>query len=774
MSQLWQLPLLLFSFGLFGFAAYLFIDPHGGQTLAERVEIARKLLGQDRPDAAREWLNKLLGEEKFPAEVEGAARIILGEALEKGQKQRKISIAENHRRIIEQTKAGLALGIAPDADVHRRLAESYEALGRLGDAVEHYRSAMAGSEASGLKWRRKLIELLLLREEYDGAEKELATYLTNKDLAQSERAWGLGERAHILVDRGSYRAARELLEEAMKLEGVDVADRGQFNYWLGYCAWKLGELPEAERYLRVARDQLQVQHPLDGEAAYALGKIRQVQHDYGGANAFFEAVLTSHLDGPAAPAAKLGRGVCRLALGEDEAGLYDLQTLVKRLKEKEKWPRRLKEETIEGLRQGSLILSGRGNYGGALEAMAYEQELETNPPPGFFSRMAKIYEKRAEQLEVGIADLSAAERQRREQQVRDIRMKAGDAHVAYSRGLTLEDDKEYGSALWRGIELYDAVGELSRSIAALETFVNERPDDALAPDALLRLGQSFHAAGLYDKAIGAYRHNQFRYPKSLAASKSGVPLARAYTAKGPDSYAKAEEVLKGVVENNPQVTPDAQEFREGLLELASLYYRTNRYEMAISRLEEFTQRYPGDERKGQMLFLMGDGYRKSAEALSGQLAATKAPATQPSIDLAEATRARTQRLTRARQLFDDVLDYYRANPAAKDLDKMYQKFSYFYRADCTFDLGNYAEAIKLYGDAAFRYQDDAAALGAYVQIVNANVALGNVEEAKAANERAKWMLRRMPKEAFVEGRLGMTREYWDRWLTWSGEAGMWE
>ena len=38
---------------------------------------------------------------------------------------------------------------------------------------------------------------------------------------------------------------------------------------------------------------------------------------------------------------------------------------------------------------------------------------------------------------------------------RPFRTKAGDAYVAYSRALTLADDKGYGDALWKGIELYD-------------------------------------------------------------------------------------------------------------------------------------------------------------------------------------------------------------------------------------------------------------------------------------------------------------------------------
>ena len=90
-----------------------------------------------------------------------------------------------------------------------------------------------------------------------------------------------------------------------------------------------------------------------------------------------------------------------------------------------------------------------------------------------------------------------------------------------------------------------------------------------------------------------------------------------------------------------------------------------------------------------------------------------------------------------------------------------------------YDLNQYAEAIKLYDEAAFRYQNDPSALAAYVQIVNANVALGRLDEAKAANERAKWMLRRMPSESFDGSGSVMTRASWEKWLQWSTNSGLW-
>ena len=57
--------------------------------------------------------------------------------------------------------------------------------------------------------------------------------------------------------------------------------------------------------------------------------------------------------------------------------------------------------------------------------------------------------------------------------------------------------------------------------------------------------------------------------------------------------------------------------------------------------------------------------------------------------------------------------------------------------------------------------------------VNAYCALGKVSEAKTANERAKWLLKKMPAEAFAEGGFTMPKEYWDKWLTWTSASGLW-
>src|SRR3954447_19124454 len=85
-AQLWQLPLLAASLALFGYAAYLFIDPKSGPTVAQRIELARTLIHHDKPETAIDQLNKLLDHAKISREDQASVHLLLAEALEAGQK----------------------------------------------------------------------------------------------------------------------------------------------------------------------------------------------------------------------------------------------------------------------------------------------------------------------------------------------------------------------------------------------------------------------------------------------------------------------------------------------------------------------------------------------------------------------------------------------------------------------------------------------------------------------------------------------------------------
>jgi tetratricopeptide (TPR) repeat protein len=673
-------------------------------------------------------------------------------------------------RIIEQTRLAVARGMQLDGVAHRRLGKAYELLGRIDDSLDSYKKAAALDPDRSLRLSRKIVDMLLERRDMQAAEVAIQDYLKDPTISDAERAWALGQRAMILTDGGHYIDAKILLDNALKLT-ADQEQEGEINYRLGYVAWKLGDPREAERFLRVSREQLQSRHPLDADAALLLGDIARADGRAEEAKSFYQTVVVDHPDSRIAPLARLGRGLARAMLKEDEAAVSDLIDVAKEVDQRAN-RQRFRDDAIAALKHAANLLKSRGNIQPAIELMSYELLLKPEPQPEFFTRLAGLYESRADQIEATIPDAAGAEKLRRQQQAREARTKAGEGYIAYAQKLIPGDDKQYGSALWHGINLYEKAGNTQALIAALELFVAERPEDPLAPDALLRLGRAHQVQGQLDQAIAVLQRNQFRYPKSLAASKSAVPLAQSYIAKGPDSYSKAENVLLGVLDNNPLLDPASEDFRQSLFELGQIYYRTSRYEEAVVRLEEFLKRYGSDARRGQVQFLIGDSYRKSSQQLQSKLTVQTAN-NDPAFDPTEMESARRDRLTKAKSHYDQVVDMYRDNLPKVEPEKLYYKLAHFYRADCLYDLGQYDAAISLYDNAAFRFQDDPSSLAAYVQIVNAWCRLGKLEQAKAANERAKWLLRRIPPEAFTDGTFSMPKEYWEQWLKFANDSGMW-
>src|SRR4051794_30567126 len=133
LSRLWQLPLLLLSLGLFGYAAYLFIDPKPGLTIEQKIDLARTLLKYDRPEASIDQLNKLLGGERLTLENESKIHLLLAESIESTQKLKKIDLPANHERIIEQSRIALNQGVKPESEIYRRMGESYESLGNADE-----------------------------------------------------------------------------------------------------------------------------------------------------------------------------------------------------------------------------------------------------------------------------------------------------------------------------------------------------------------------------------------------------------------------------------------------------------------------------------------------------------------------------------------------------------------------------------------------------------------------------------------------------------------
>jgi tetratricopeptide (TPR) repeat protein len=793
------MPLLLASMGLFVLATYLLVSPTGQVDFREQIERARRDVRLERYDAAVGRLNDVLAARPEGPD-EAAARLLVSEAIDQSiRRSRRADAPPARRRILREISSAFEVGAHDAPELADRAARSWEALGKVDEAAIRWRDAVRmlddlDREPEGVPMRRSLIEMFVAHNRPAGAAQELKGMLELPGLADDERAWALGELARLSVDAGRPDEAMPLLAEALSLS-PDAAIQGQVNYRLGYAAWKLGDHGGAEGYLSLARQQLGTGHALDAEACYLLGRITQAKIGRGDAatdaelarqaTGFYDIVIRDHPGSRTTPRARIGRSVARLILGDADGGAADL------LDAADEFNRRpglepLKPDLLDALARGSRILTERGRPERAVELLAAEQRVQGDRDDltaGYFARLGSALERRGDLLAARVDRAPEPDRPGLDKLARNTWVKAGHAFVAYSRRLTLEDDEGYGQALWTGIGLYEKAGDLQELIAALTLFSEERPNDPISPDALLRLGMAHLAVGDSARAVDTFVKLRGRHPQSLAAAEASVPLARSYVGQGRERWSLAENVLRGVVEDNPVLGPESRVFQAATWELGKLYYRQGRWGEALAKFEEYAGRYDDADRRGRLLFLRADCYRQAAGDLEdkagelrveAQVAATgDQPATGVRRAAQEADRQRRRYLTEAKRLFEATVSIYAQENSHDTLDQTYERLSWFYRADCLYDLGRYVEAIELYDQAAFRYQDDPSALSAYVQIVNSYVAMGRIEDARTANERAKWLLRRIPPEAFDDGSLALSRERWQAWLEWTGESGMW-
>ena len=77
-----------------------------------------------------------------------------------------------------------------------------------------------------------------------------------------------------------------------------------------------------------------------------------------------------------------------------------------------------------------------------------------------------------------------------------------------------------------------------------------------------------------------------------------------------------------------------------------------------------------------------------------------------------------------------------------------------------FDLEYYDQAINTYQNASTRYQNEPIVLESFVQLANCYRRQNKPVEARGALERAKVVLKRLPKNVSFESTTNYSREEW--------------
>ena len=231
---------------------------------------------------------------------------------------------------------------------------------------------------------------------------------------------------------------------------------------------------------------------------------------------------------------------------------------------------------------------------------------------------------------------------------------------------------------------------------------------------------------------------------------------------------KAEKALLESVLDNPIINARSRGIPpQALFELAQPFLPHRlRYEDAISRLEETTERYPADPRMAQLLFLMADSYRKIARALLGGEAGRRRRRSRPAdranpIAAAAGCRRQSRSHRRPARSPDQGRGtcsagswrMSRVQPArAGFIDKLHLEApaTFTVPTASTTYVREYEEAIRHYDAATLRYQEEVhrrcrPTCRSSIAYLPPWAALTMPIQPTSA---AKWLLRKMPAEAF--------------------------
>ncbi len=633
-------------------------------------------------------------------------------------------------------------------------------------------------------YRDKAQMLLLARPE--GYQEE-SLGLLEKIQAQpgatsADKAWAHVREIELYIGRGDGEMALMLLGASGK-EILESQYAGEVELLRGSALRQAGRIDEAEVVLRELLKKTDDRGDIYAQTALELGRINYDQYRDHDARRFYELVISTQMGKDWYIAANLGLAEC-----------YGLQ---------QRYPEALNyyQKTVDGLRVNpfsrainipqvhkSLTMTAQKlnllkQYREALPFQEVEQQIAGDDVYTVL-RYAQTLARLAEEL---VNELNEATKasvlheptkteqlwvEQQKQQINSLYEKSSEQYLKVAK-LAVANDELYGQSLWQGAVNYDKSGNSEKSIATWRRFVIEREGQPRWPQGMFNLGQAYQAAMRFDEAITIFESLRQEHPKAIAAFEGMVPLAMCYLAKEPPEVGKAEELLLAVLQD-PALTPRSRLYRLAMFELGELYYDNKQYPQAINILTEAIERYPQGPNMGKSMFLVADSYRQSGLALDEMIAQLSANP-DDSLNQQKSTEEKQSYLQKARDYYDRTIEFYLEVPEGRrsELDNLYLRHCWLYRADCLFDLERYREAAQLYELAALRYQLTPTALAAFTQIINCQIKMDNVKEARSTTQRAIWQLKEIEDSAFATGQTKLSRQQWQSWFAWMEESNLW-
>lgn len=660
-----------------------------------------------------------------------------------------------------------------------RLATSLLELGEIEKALKE----ADGLPVSEAESRRKLVRLAVARNLEDpkrNFEKTLGLLVelaSQPNIDADEAAWTLARQGELLLGVGrGEEAITKLLREMQLLPGLTPQSEAELREILGRAYVAQDATAEAARqYERVAElaDPVSERH---ARAMVALGRMHQASGQLEQAKDNYAAAM-EHSEGSTAYLEALaGRASVVGAMGDDDAAMADYAELIEKLPKGERTGALSAEALADGLMEQHTDRLAANRTREALRYATLAESLyEADKVPSTVKLALAASNRRLADELMGrpvLDDTGRAAAPSKpvdsvtREEAKRCYLAAGRNYAAHAYDVVIEDVESASRSRWLSADSFDLAGDVEEATKAFASYLQGAPgQDPRRQQAKYRLARLYQSTEDYTSAAGLYlelleeRRNAEERGGMVWAARSIVPLAQCLLAdKDPSNDANAEQELRSVLSGR-EFTPQAEEFRDALVELGRYYYESGKYPLAIERLTEGTERFPNDPEIDRIRFRLADSDRLSAAEIAEAL--TRA---MPRAQREDLEKTRRQRLRDAVGLFESVRDALMARQELGSVEKIMLRNSAFYLGDCAYELEDYEGAISAYDAARQRYDADPASLVALVQIVNAYVHQGEWAKAVTANERARQHLAKFPEEVWADPRLPMDKRHWERWL----------
>lgn len=712
--------------------------------LGRAATYIKYLLSQsDRPPVERGELYRLYAQVAFQAESSLAAH---GET--------------NTRAIIRNMQQAREEGAVLAALDWYALGEAFRWAGQWAESIEALGQALEAGMTPVDAIRRKIVEMRLATTAPTDPKNvsDITAVLSAADSSPENFLWATDLTVDRLLSAGQADEALKLVKQAeARLE--ESTARQSVRYLEALCLRAMGRADEAEGLLRRIRDEWTTRDDLWARSGWLLARLQQEDDRPQMALAFYEEVLRSFASGEVKWACEAGRAESLARLERFDAAR---EAFARVIEQRGAWERS-RYVNAGAVRSALIVIAERLRGAGDYEASNGYYRL------GLKLAGAEAVAQRAHytgQLAANCRSLGVRARDASDARVAAKWFaEAGRLNLARSEIETQE--RFQAEALEAAAEDFDAAGQTDEMIRALTKLVARHPTNVRRSAGMFRLAQALEAQGRYAEAAASYQEIMTVYRRLPDALSSMVPLARCLIRQGGDQAQRGAAILTEIVDDlGPEeiFTPRAKEYREALFELAEYYTQAdlaripNRDELAISRLEDALALYPDAAEGPKLLFLLGESYRRSAGRLRESLKKELDARTRE-----ESARAADDRLRRAVDAYERIVARLAGQDgsALSESERLYLRSSYLYRADCLFDLGDFAAAADGYREAQWRYEGDPSAVSAGVQLYHCFVRLGNANEARMALARLGWLLKKLPESAF-EARRGMSsKAYWE-------------